>query len=129
MSGTTGKLELRFVEARHLELVPIYRHPLKLVMAHLLINNTKPIRVLVTDDDDDPVDPATLVARVVAPDLTETTYTYGVDSEIQRNAVGDYEVRILSDQARRWYLEVTTTTPDAVAESSWVVEASKIPGP
>lgn len=98
-----------------------------IAMSSILIRNTATISITVLDAGVE-ADPATLVARVVDPEGGESSYTYGVDSEIQRDGTGAYTLSVpVGDLAGRWRYSVTTTTPDAYAEGAQVVDPSRLP--
>lgn len=66
------------------------------------------------------LDPDALSVIVKSPSGTKTTYTYGTDSEIERDAVGMYELHLQMDAIGIWLLDVIwqwTTTPGYKVES------------
>ena len=82
--------------------------------------------ITVTDPDDDSAkDPATLVVKVKDPSGNETTYTYGVGTDIVTTGTGVYYINISVDEARTWYVQMTTTTPPDTDEYWFSVSPSE----
>ena len=67
-------------------------------------------------------DPTTVVAKVMAPDGTVTTYAYGTDAELVKNTTGVYYVDITGDQDGPWnYRFVGTGTCVAASEGTFYI--------
>lgn len=82
-----------------------------------------PVHIDMTDGTD--TDPTTLVATVKNPAGTETSYTYGTDSEITKQSVGDYTLRVLANMPGRWrYRWVATGTANLAIEGWFNVQNS-----
>jgi hypothetical protein len=83
-----------------------------------------PVKFQTSADAD--VDPTTVVATTLDPAGTETSYTYGTDTEVTKQSVGDYTLRITATMPGRWrYRWLTTGTGTVVAlEGSFNVQAS-----
>lgn len=47
-------------------------------------------------------DPATLSFAFEKPDGTVTTYIYGTDAELVKDAIGKYHVEVTLDQSGQW---------------------------
>lgn len=81
-----------------------------------------PVRVAAnfqTDDGAD-VDPATVTLRVMSPENVETSYVYGVDSEVVKANVGDYYADITPDASGRWaYRWQATGSGTTIAFEGW----------
>jgi beta-glucanase (GH16 family) len=73
------------------------------------------------------IDPATVVARVKAPDGTISTYEYGTDGALLKDGIGTYHVDIFPNQSGAWSyrFEGTGSLGEAV-ETVFNVRASTI---
>lgn len=78
------------------------------------------------DSDGDPADPDTVQIIHRAPDLTETVYEFGTDSEVTNPAVGQFDFTLrLVDYRRHYFRAVGTgTIDDALPEVFEDVEES-----
>ncbi len=70
------------------------------------------------------VDPATLILYIRTPSGTTTSYTYGVDPEVVKSAVGQYYIDVSLTEAGQWHHRYVSTTPDASGEDSFHVGES-----
>lgn len=63
-------------------------------------------------------DPTTVVFSLLDPDLIQTDYTYGVDAEVVKSAVGVYYMDVTVTKSHTWYYKIVGTgaciaaTPD-----------------
>ena len=57
----------------------------------------------ITNEAGSPADPALLKLYIKKGSGATTSYTYGVDSEIVKDSVGNYHADILLDVAGVWY--------------------------
>lgn len=70
-------------------------------------------------------DPSTLVATTRRPDGVETSYTYGTDSEMTQQSVGDYTLTVTATMPGRWRYRFLMTGSNTVALEGWFnVQAS-----
>lgn len=82
-----------------------------------------PVHIETTSGTD--TDPGALVATTKKPDGTIATYTYGTDSELTQQSVGDYTLRVLVNMPGRWrYRFVMTGTGNVAIEGWFNVQAS-----
>ena len=65
------------------------------------------------DADGTAFDPQVVTFKVVDPDSTSTDYVNGVDSEVTKNATGDYTCSIEVATAGYWYYRIAGTQNDA----------------
>lgn len=63
------------------------------------VDATVTLQAKFTDLDGVPADPTDVVFRMIEPDDTETTYTFGVDDAVTNPEVGTYLVEWLVTQA------------------------------
>lgn len=79
------------------------------------------------DADGTDTDPTAVLFKFVDPSGNATTYTFGVDAELVKSAVGIYYVDVDCDEAGtfrwRWY---STGTGQAAEEGWFVVEPSEL---
>ncbi|HUS96803.1 MAG TPA: hypothetical protein VMX97_08705, partial [Hyphomicrobiaceae bacterium] len=61
-------------------------------------------------------DPTTVTLKVMTPQEVETTYVYGVDPDITRDADGRYHFDLLIDEAGDWFYSWAGTGTVVVAE-------------
>lgn len=72
-----------------------------------------------TDNDTDAaMDPNTVNFKVREPDGTTTTYEYGVDGEVVKNATGDYEMIVKPDSAGTWRYRIEGLNASGAAISA-----------
>jgi len=72
------------------------------------------------------VDPTTVRAAVKNPNGTITIYTYGVDVQVVKTAVGEYYVEVDANQSGTWHVRgYSTGTYKGSQEESFEVEASE----
>ena len=90
------------------------------------IGNTERLTVNVYDAADTDTDVVTLTCTVMDPAGGSTVYTYGTDSNIDRESAGDYYCDVTPDQSGRWlYRWVGTGASYTVVDAgSFVVQAS-----
>lgn len=70
-------------------------------------------------------DPSTVVFKVRTPSGSETTYTYGVDAAVVKDATGTYHVDVTLTAAKRWSFRWNGTGAlIAASETSIEVEPS-----
>jgi hypothetical protein len=93
-------------------------------MAQVGDNVTKTFNFV--DSDDDPADPDLVQIIHRKPDLTETVYEFGVDSEVTNPAVGQYDITLrLTDYRRHYFRAIGSgTVDDALPEVFEIVEES-----
>ncbi len=71
------------------------------------------------------VNPAAVMFKVRAPSGLVTTYTYGVDAELVRDATGVYHVDVSASDAGTWaYKFWSTGTGQAAAEERFTVRST-----
>lgn len=86
-------------------------------------------RVTFTDEDDAPVDPATVAFRIVSPRTgTATDYSYGEDAEVVRQAAGIFYVIVAVNEKGVWNYRFTGVSGQnrAVVRASFVVTDSNV---
>jgi hypothetical protein len=86
------------------------------------------VRVTGTWEDSAGVDtdPTALTFAFTDPSANTTTYTYGVDAELVKSAVGIYCVDVSIDEHGTWrYRFASTGTGQAAAESYFLVRDSR----
>ena len=72
-------------------------------------------------------DPTTVVLRYKNPAGTPTTWTFGVDSQVVKNSVGNYRADINANVGGTWYFRWEGTgAAQGVAQDSFVVTATNI---
>lgn len=92
-------------------------------MSHITISrhnnrdDTKRVTVTCKDAAGVTADPSALVARIVKPDGTATTYTYGTDAELVKSGTGVYYVDVPLTQAGTWHVRFKSTTGTITAAS------------
>jgi hypothetical protein len=75
-----------------------------------------------------PVDPGAVIMKYQKPDDTETSFTFGVDSELIKEAVGIYYVDLVPavGEAGTWFYRFDGTgAAQSSEESSFDVERSE----
>ena len=73
-----------------------------------------------------PVDPTVVIFKVLAPDGTITTLTYGVDADLKRSSTGVYYVDLDADLSGDWYYRFESTgSGKAGGEASFQVLGSE----
>jgi hypothetical protein len=72
-----------------------------------------------------PADPSTLVLKVRSPRAGVTTYTYGVDVELVRDAQGEYSFHLDLDAGGHWSWRIVGTgvAPRAMQRGIYVKPA------
>jgi hypothetical protein len=71
-------------------------------------------------------DPTTVVFSLKKPDGTITDYTYGVDAEVVKDAVGLYHMVVtVSEDGNWWYRVVGTGACVAALENTFVGRSSQ----
>jgi hypothetical protein len=73
-------------------------------------------------------DPATLIFTVVDPSGNEAAYTYGVDADVIKSAIGRYYVETVADEAGQWYYSFKSTSPSGYGEGTFNVGVSHAQG-
>jgi len=72
--------------------------------------------------DDVLTDPTTVTCKVKDPSANISTYVYGTDEELVKDAVGQYHLDVVSDAQREWVFRFEGTgTCTAVEELSFIV--------
>lgn len=75
-----------------------------------------------------PADPETVVAKVLSPRGTLSTYTYGSDVDLTKLAVGSYQIMFTPDTGGRWVIRWEGTFDGAygsvVTEDDMIVQLS-----
>jgi hypothetical protein len=66
---------------------------------------------------DELVDPNTVIFKVQDPDEIETSYTYGVDTEVIKDSVGVYHLDVLANKSGTWFYRYES--PGQAANESW----------
>ena len=70
------------------------------------------------------VDPAAVLFRFKNPGGTTTTYTYGVDAELVKDAVGQYHVDVDANAEGVWFYRFESTgTGQAAGEEAFSVSS------
>lgn len=73
------------------------------------------------------LDPTAILFRFRDPDGTETSYAYGIDSQIVKDSVGQYHVDIDADIYGRYFYRMWSTgVGKAAAEGEFWVKASGV---
>jgi len=67
------------------------------------------------------VDPTTLIFRYKKPNGDKTAYTYGVNAELVRSAVGSYYADITVSGDGQWHYRLETVTPNAAIDATFTV--------
>ena len=90
------------------------------------VNTTVRIDVVFTDDDGNPIDPATVQFDLMSPRMDTTTYVYCTDAALVRWQQGEYFVDVVPTDSGMWaYRWTTTGTGQAtVQEGIFRVQAS-----
>lgn len=87
-----------------------------------------PVRIAANFQNEDrtDVDPSTVVLKLMSPNGTTTTYTYGTDAELVKANTGDYYTDYSPDMSGRWWYrwETTGTGTATAVEGSFVVQNS-----
>ena len=79
-----------------------------------------------TDAAGDACDPTGVVFKFQDPSGNETTYTYGTDSELVKDSVGNYHVDVDTDEVGYWYYRFEGTgTGQAAGEASFIVRETE----
>ena len=89
-----------------------------------LVNAPVRLQITITDEDDNPIDPATVRLKTMSPDGIERTYTYGVEANMLTEGPGIYLADITPDQAGRWHVRWEAETPTTVQEDEFIVVRS-----
>jgi len=77
------------------------------------------------DSDGNYLDPTAVLFRFKDPAGTTTTYTYGVDVELVKDAVGQYHVDVDADAEGVWlYRFESTGTGQAAGEEAFTVNTA-----
>jgi hypothetical protein len=72
------------------------------------------------------VDPATVTFKVKKPGGSITTYTYGLDVELVKDAVGKYRVEVDVDISGTWFYRFEGTgAAKSAGESEFIVKRSQ----
>jgi hypothetical protein len=80
------------------------------------------VRSVATFSDSDSgaaIDPSTVAATLMLPDRTETSYTYGVDSDLTRASAGVYRLRFTPAASGTYRVRWVTTGTGQCAEEGW----------
>lgn len=74
-----------------------------------------------------PIDPTTVTFKIKEPDNTVTTYVFGTDAELVKDATGLYHVDwpVTQSGAHNWRYE-STGTGQAAEEAIFTARASKV---
>ena len=85
------------------------------------------ITIAFTDDAGAAVDPTTVKFYLMSPECSESSYTYGTDSEISKQSTGNYTARITPDKAGRWHYRWLTTGDGTTiaSEGDFLVQRSQ----
>jgi hypothetical protein len=87
-----------------------------------------PVRIAANFQDESraDVDPTTVALKLMSPNGTTTTFTYGTDAELVKANTGDYYVDYSPNMSGRWWFrwETTGTTTASALEGSFVVQNS-----
>jgi hypothetical protein len=88
----------------------------------LLIDTGTSVRLQVDfEGDGQSGDPALVVCKIKAPNGAVTTYTYGIDVELVRDAIGAYHVDIVLTQTGRYFYRFEGTGGITAAKEDQVV--------
>lgn len=78
--------------------------------------------------DGTPTDPTTLTATYRSPAGVKTTLTYGVDSALEQDSVGNYHLDVTASLPGTWrYRFAGTGLAAGVGEGQFFVRASLVP--
>jgi uncharacterized protein YfaS (alpha-2-macroglobulin family) len=79
-----------------------------------------------TDENGDPIDPATLEFRVKDPNGVTTVYTYGGSpNPIEKDSTGNYHLEVLGTLAGEWFYHIEgSNTLTEISEGSFTVRIS-----
>jgi hypothetical protein len=69
-------------------------------------------------DSGDAIDPDVVKVSIKSPDDTVTTYVYGVDTEVVKDATGEYHADIDANDAGVWFYRWWSTGDGQAAEES-----------
>lgn len=73
-----------------------------------------------------PIDPASVLVKIKAPDGTVTTHAYGIDAEVVRDAAGKYHMHQEFSAVGKWAWRWEVGTPDGVVEGAINVGRSRV---
>lgn len=90
--------------------------------------DTKRLSVAFTNDDEDYVDPTTVVLVVRDTHNNEVTYTYGTDAALIKDSTGNYHCDVVPTFGGRWQYAWTSTGPTTRIEDSFLVQQSEFDG-
>ncbi|KIO49601.1 hypothetical protein [Nitrosospira sp. NpAV] len=96
--------------------------------ASYLIGSVVRVSVSITDCATNILaDPGGLILKVKPPAEAPTTFTYGVDSEVIKDADGVYHADITLDKSGEWRWRWEASTPNVgVVEGDLAVRASRV---
>ena len=87
-----------------------------------------PVRLSVNFQDENRVDqdPSTVILKVLDPNGSSTSYTYGTDAALIKTSVGDYYRDVTPDMSGRWRWrwETTGTDQTIAIEGDFIVQRS-----
>jgi hypothetical protein len=84
------------------------------------------VKTTFSDSSGTATDPTAILFKFANPSGTTTTYTYGVDAELVRDATGVYYVDIDCNEAGAWrWRFYSTGTGQAADEGFFIVEPSQ----
>lgn len=88
--------------------------------------STLRIPVNYTDGSGTDIDPTAVTFKLYSPDYQTTTYVYGTDAEVVKDATGNYYIDVSPTVAGRWHYrwDSTGTNKASGVEGSFVVQAS-----
>jgi hypothetical protein len=78
-----------------------------------------------TDSASAAYDPTTVIGRVKNPGDTITSYTYGVDAQMIRQATGVYYFDVHLDTVGQWWWRMESHQGDAAAEDYIIVRRTE----
>lgn len=78
------------------------------------------------DENNQLADPSVVIFRYRNPAGNITSYTFGVDVQLQRHSIGVYYIDVDIDSAGSWFYRFEATgTVKAASESKFTVRVSK----
>ena len=74
-----------------------------------------------------PTDPTTVILKYKSPGGTVTTWTFGVDTQVVKDSVGNYRADINANAGGTWYFRWEGTgVSQGAGQDSFVITASNL---
>lgn len=83
------------------------------------LGDTVKLAALFTDEDDVAVDPTSILLSIRKPSGVETVYTYGVDIDLVKNAVGSYSLTLVADEHGIWWYKFEGLATGQTSQESY----------